>query len=276
MINSKVSIEEITTSSPVYHEDEKSTLTFPIENSTSFFDFFQENFLDQISIVKAPFLLSRKISREVDVCSLFLKPEGQCRQESQDDSTFSNIITFQRIIGYDNNEASSLNIFKVVPEKPHFPLCDKKLPFIIRRRKFSNDSIHKKIKRFFLIFLCQRFKEIFKITSPKIPQQVVMNVSISFNKEMLKLSIKDFYSNLCNTDLQDFHNSEEQTNFLNTSLTSFYDEYLSQKLAYDIDELRQKETREYTMKVYKEAQNFTTYFSVMKPFIKQSKLSQLQ
>ena len=142
--------------------------------------------------------------------------------------------------------------------------------FHSKRRKFSKDSINKKIKRLFLLFVQEKFFAVMKTHPPEIPTLVICDVSIVFNKEILNSSVKLFYEKYCSFNTSS--NNDDTSLFLNKRLKDLYQTYLDEKIKADLQILCNKETLEYSSKVEENAHNFINYYMSMKPY-RESKAS---
>ena len=98
----------------------------------------------------------------------------------------------------------------------------------VKRRKWSNDSIHKKLKRLFLKFLQKSYGVLFQNIPPKIPQSAISDVSIKFNKGLLNYTIGEFYEKICflEVNINDIIDQSGIKKFLCTPLKDYYNQYL--------------------------------------------------
>lgn len=203
--------------------------------------------------------------------TIFQKPLDLTEQHEPSIETHYNIINFQNIIRHNNLDSSPNNLEVYYKDITNCKVSN--YPNVnLKRRKFSKDSINKKIKRFFLIFLEEKFSDIMKMLPPKIPTIVIRDVSIEFNKNILNSSIKEFYEKYCSFEFTFTFNDSSKNEFLNTSLKDFYQCYIIEKIKADLQILGKKETIEYIIKVEENAQNFINYYMLVKPF-KKSKIS---
>jgi len=115
-------------------------------------------------------------------------------------SNVVNIKNFQREI--EEMKGSNCNIINKETNQNKYPKEEK------HRRKYSTDSQHKKIKRFFFLYLRSFLSETFKTTMPKIPNFVITNVTITFNKHVFNLHIRDFFKEFC--DFSFFRDEKER------------------------------------------------------------------
>ncbi len=200
---------------------------------------------------------------------IFEKPFEIRENNESSITTQYNIKNFQNFIFYNNLDSSPDNLeiyyLETLNNKEN-----SKSKFNLKRRKFSKDSINKKIKRLFLLFLQEKFFAVMKTHPPKIPTLVICDVSIVFNKEILNASIKSFYEKYCSFNI--LSNNNDTSQFLNTRLKDFYQNYLDEKIKADLQILCNKETLEYSTKVEENAHNFINYYMSMKPF-RESKAS---
>ena len=152
-----------------------------------------------------------------------------------------------------------------------------KLNDTIRRRKYAQDSIHKKIKRFYLKYVRNKCIQALKIKIPKINQNVITNVSIKYNKNLLKCSIKEFFKEYCYFDIIIPYNDCSQTqskveSFLSTRLSDLYiSEYLNESFIHDLRIVEKKENELYCKKFKEISKNFINYFMTFLPYQKKFK-----
>jgi len=192
-----------------------------------------------------------------------------------DDFCFRNICNFQK-------EITSMCLRESFPEHLIFPSLSRngnsqkiippKKPED-KKRKFSTDSLHKRIKRIFISFIQKNFSKHFTLTPPKVPKHSVSNVTIKYNKIFLEMSVKEFYLQMCGFDLGLYQTSysEDQEVFLNCKIKDCYKFYTKNFLENDLKKLKEKESEQYCEKIRKRSLAFLDYYTYLKPFQKKLK-----
>jgi hypothetical protein len=175
-----------------------------------------------------------------------------------------NIKHFQKEI--DEMKGSKCNIINKEIKQNKYPKEEK------YRRKYSTDSQHKKIKRFFFLYLRWFCSETLKTTLPKIPNFVITNVTITFNKHVFDLDIRDFFKEFCKFS---FFPNEKERNFdlkeemlLTSKIKDFYSFYLNNQFEKDLNLLKRKESLMYLQIFKKRGINLIDYYSQLEPFKK--------
>jgi hypothetical protein len=148
-----------------------------------------------------------------------------------------------------------------------------------KRRKYSIDSLHKKLKRLFIDFLQKYYCKLFGTTGPpKISQKAISNVTIEFNKRLLSMKVNDFFKNFCNNNPMEklmqkgkLEEIKEILVFLNKTIKDFIQFYFITVFPEDLIKLREKETVHYCSKLQQRSKIFVEYYTILKPFQKKIK-----
>ena len=139
--------------------------------------------------------------------------------------------------------------------------------------KFRTDSLNKKVKAKFFTMLHQTLSIFVNKKLPKIPQKIVTNVSIRFNKELLLKSIKQIYreSVLFPSDeelakLVQKNKQKEFFKILDTSFSEAFENYLKCPI-FDkhLKEIYLKNGIEYKLTFEEECRKFVEYYNNSKP-----------
>jgi len=146
------------------------------------------------------------------------------------------------------------------------------------RRKYSIDSLHKKIKRLFFDFLENKIKMVFDVSNPpKIPHNTISNVTIKYNKKILSYTISEFYLHICNYNFNQKIKenagkvSNELYKFLNIKIKDYFILYFKEQFEKDLSLLAQKESVYYCNKLKQRALIFVEYYTKLKPYQKKLK-----
>jgi len=189
------------------------------------------------------------------------------------DESIKNIINFQNDITLLNNNVplGNLTIEEEIEGKSKSPFPDDSV--FVHRRKWSNDSIHKKIKRFFFKYIQNKFTFFMSRKPPKIPQIVVSDVTIKFNKFMFNLNIEEFYQKFCDLDILKLVNKKMKSGeaaykFSKFMLQDLYYKYIQDQFDTDIDRICCNESSEYYEKMRQKSRKFVEYFLKLEPFQK--------
>jgi hypothetical protein len=204
--------------------------------------------------------------------SIFLEPAKLCCNHEHEES-IRNIINFQENIKL-LNTSSPGNLELLEQERKERIKKRWKKPIILetKRRKWSNDSIHKKIKRFFFIFLQGRIKSFINRDPSKIPYEIVSNSSIQFNKPLLISTVEEFYEKYCSISFNKDKMKEEKTEFeklMKYQVKDIYSEFISTKtFNRNLKEMRKKESSAYCKRFLEVALNLVNYYVFLLPFKK--------
>ena len=218
-------------------------------------------------------LFNKHIKQTKPLSLVFKRPSISINYNEQIDESIKNIINFQKDIAlYNNNDpAENLAIKQEDQGITNSLTPDENL--FVHRRKWSNDSIHKKIKRFFFKYIQNKFSFVLSRKPPKIPQNVISNVTIKFNKYMFNLNIEEFYHKFCDLDIMKLINKkmisgEEANQFSKYMLQDLYHKYIEDQFDIDIDRICNNESTEYYEKIRQKSRKFVDYFLKLEPFQK--------
>ena len=139
--------------------------------------------------------------------------------------------------------------------------------------KYRIDSINKRVKAKFFTMLYQTMSLFVTKKLPKLPQKIVTNVSIKFNKELLTKPIKQIFREtvLFPSD-EEFKemipNSmhKEFFDILNTSFSEAFENYLSCPIfKKHLKDILKKNGGDYKDTFEEECRGFVDYYSASKP-----------
>jgi hypothetical protein len=213
----------------------------------------------------------KKLSKTIKIP--FQTPLTYENDNEPTDESIKNIINFQNDITLLNNNVlfGNLTLEKDSEGKTKSQFPDDNI--FVHRRKWSNDSIHKKIKRFFFKYIQNKFSVFLSRKPPKIPQKVVSDVTIKFNKFMFNLNIEEFYQKFCDFDIMKLINKkmksgEAAKEFSKYMLHDLYYKYIQDQFDTDIDRICCNESSEYYEKMKQKSRKFVEYFLKLEPFQK--------
>ena len=173
----------------------------------------------------------------------------------------SNIMMIQNEISMINQKPQNILQLLNNHPKPIFKCILKKHEN--KRRKWSRDSINKKIRRFFFNFLQKYFQSLFLIKSPPIPRCIIINATKKFNKVLFIQKVHDFYINYCNLNLFDSKLNIDDLNkvlFFDSSISNFFSFYLLIQFQNDLDILKKKESVKYIEKFILKSMKLCDYY----------------
>jgi len=144
-----------------------------------------------------------------------------------------------------------------------------------RRRKYSKDSFHKKIKRLFMNFLRKHCQRIVTTKLAKIPQKVITDVSITYNKKLFQSTINEFFTSFCHINIEEDAKNEGKVidqklrKFLDLPLKDcFRNHYLKDYFYNDLLIIQQKENESFCNKLQELSKTFIDYYLSFKPYQK--------
>jgi len=212
---------------------------------------------------------------DTDLTSTFQVPI--IKQELDNTSSYMNIGSFQQeIISMCMRESKPENLlFSALAhciEEKRDDSDTKSVKPEDKKRKFSTDSLHKRLKRLFVTFLQKQFVRLFSYEAPKVPKASVSNVTIQYNKTFLNYNVGEFYFNMCNTEINNPFRDEEKASFLNCKIKDLYQLYSKNFLDHDLKKLKEKESEPYCEKLKKKSLAFLDYYTYLKPFQKKIKI----
>jgi len=231
-------------------------------------------------------LINNEFNEEQDdseeMCVNFLTPT--VNSNNKDEVCYKNILNFQ------NELHPAPNIEKKEPvgdklgptrrehDKKKIIFEKKQYKNENERRKYSIDSLHKKIKRLFFDFLENKIKTLLDVSNPpKIPHNIISNVTIKSNKKILSYTISEFYLHICNYNFTQKSKenaskiSSELYKLLNIKIKDYFILYFNEQFEKDLSLLAQKESVYYCNKLKQRAFIFVEYYTKLKPYQKKLK-----
>jgi hypothetical protein len=231
-------------------------------------------------------LINNEFNEEQDdseeMCVNFLTPT--VNSNNKDEVCYKNILNFQ------NELHPAPNIEKKEPvgdklgptrrehDKKKIIFEKKQYKNENERRKYSIDSLHKKIKRLFFDFLENKIKTLLDVSNPpKIPHNIISNVTIKSNKKILSYTISEFYLHICNYNFTQKSKenaskiSSELYKLLNIKIKDYFILYFKEQFEKDLSLLAQKESVYYCNKLKQRAFIFVEYYTKLKPYQKKLK-----
>jgi hypothetical protein len=174
----------------------------------------------------------------------FFCPQSSLHNK-EDDSSQKNIEIFQKEIMLSNNSLQLLYFNAELESK---------------RRKWSTDSIHKKIKRLFFCFIKASFFAVTGEKSPKIPHQVISNVTLNYNKSLFNMNVINFFSNFCCFKKIEGNLKENANFFFQTTLRDLYIFYVKNIIQKDLSEISRKESDLYNFTLVRKSLVFLDFY----------------
>lgn len=136
-----------------------------------------------------------------------------------------------------------------------------------KKRKYSLDSFHKKIKRNFFNFVLNNQVKLFHVSPKKKQQKDISDVSIANVREFLSQTIEQFISKYCNIDRENGLNPKQNglkiniEERLNCKLQDYFSEFLqSQEFGKFLNSNLRKEKQRYMDSLNSYAMEFVSYF----------------